>query len=236
MSAWKLTDGLDNLRDQVNARWPNRDHASDGAIGDAAHQAETSGHNPDDTPGSKAEWNGDSDNTAEVRAWDMDSDLGEAGSSAQALVNHLRALPGLSSVLRYMIYNRKIYSASTDWEPRDYTGASAHTEHIHFSGAYTQAADNNTSYNYRLNEVGNMAVTATETTAIANATVDALGTRDNVFPSPSWAASHADNPFWNYAAVFAYVSEDTHARLVAIDLDLQLIKTQLATLLSGSTE
>jgi hypothetical protein len=153
MSNWQLTQGLKNLRDQVNAAFPNRDKASDGTIGDTAHQAETSGHNPDDTSGARPEWNGDPDSTPEVRAWDMDSDLRAAPATAQQLVDHLRALPGLSSVLRYMIFSRKIYRASNGWRPEEYTGASAHTEHIHFSGAQTQAADNNTSFDYRLEEI-----------------------------------------------------------------------------------
>jgi hypothetical protein len=149
----------------VNARWPNRDKASDGTIGDAAHQAEAaSGHNPDDTAGSRPEWDGDPDTLQEVRAWDMDSDLGEAGATAQMLVDHLRALPGFGSHVRYMIYNRKIYHSSTTppFAPAPYSGASAHTEHIHFSGAYTQTADQDTSFNYRLDEVGDVAMTPEE--------------------------------------------------------------------------
>lgn len=153
MSNWDLTEGLKNLRAQVNARFPNRDKKSDGTIGDAAHQAETSGHNPDDTSGSRPEWDGDADANAEVRAWDMDSDLGEPGASAQDVVDHLRGLAGLSSVIRYMIYRRKIYRASNDWAAETYSGASAHTEHIHFTGAYSQAADGNKGFNYRLSQI-----------------------------------------------------------------------------------
>jgi len=153
MTDWVLTKGLQNLRDQMNAAFPDRDKTSDGTIGDAAHQAETSGHNPDDTAGSRAEWNGDPDSTPEVRAWDMDSDLRSPGVTAQQVVDHIRHLPSVSSVLRYMIYNRKIYKASNGWAAEDYTGPSAHTEHIHFSGAYSQAADNNTSFDYRLEDL-----------------------------------------------------------------------------------
>jgi hypothetical protein len=153
MTAWILTKGLQNLRDQVNEAFPDRDHASDGTIGDTAHQAETSGHNRDDTPGSRPEWDGDSDSTPEVRAWDMDTDLRAAPATAQQVVDHIRKLPGVSSVLRYMIYNRKIYRAANGWAPEAYTGPSAHTEHIHFSGAYSQAADNNTTFDYRLEEI-----------------------------------------------------------------------------------
>src|SRR3954470_15957939 len=132
MSDWALTKGLQNLRSQFNARWPNRDHTSDGTIGDSAHQAETSGHNPDDTSGSRAAWTGDPDSDPEVRAWDADSDFREPGASAQEVVDHMRHLPGLSSVIRYIIYNRKMYHARDGFAATAYSGASAHTEHIHF--------------------------------------------------------------------------------------------------------
>lgn len=153
MASWTLTKGLQNLRDQINAAFPDRDHASDGTIGDAAHQAEMSGHNPDDTKGSKAAWNGDPDSTPEVRAFDCDSDLRAAPAIAQQLVDHIRKLPGVSSVLRYIIYNRTMYHSRDGFAPTKYTGASAHTEHIHFEGAWSQAADNNTSFNFRLEEI-----------------------------------------------------------------------------------
>lgn len=153
MSNWILTKGLQNLRDQVNEAFPDRDKASDGTIGDLAHQHETSSHNPDDTSGSTPEWNGDSDSTPEVRAWDMDSDLRSPGVSAQDVVDHIRRLPGISGRIRYMIYNRKIYRAANGWAAETYTGPSAHTEHIHFTGAFTQAADNNTSFDYRLEDL-----------------------------------------------------------------------------------
>jgi hypothetical protein len=153
MTAWKLTDGLSNLRSQLNAAFPNRDHESDGTIGDAAHQAEISGHNPDDTRGSKAAWNGDSDTIPEVRAFDCDSDFRTSGVTAQKVVDHVRALPGVSGVIRYMIYNRKMYHVNNGYRPTAYNGASAHTEHIHFEGAWTQAADNNTTFNYRLRDL-----------------------------------------------------------------------------------
>ena len=77
-----LTQGLQNLRRQVDAAFPDRDRTSDGWIGDTAHRAETSGHNPDDTRGSRPAWAGDPDSTPEVRAWDMDSDL-RAGIGAR---------------------------------------------------------------------------------------------------------------------------------------------------------
>src|SRR5919202_6536127 len=103
-----LTLGLQSLRRQVDEAFPGRDRTSDGWIGDAAHQDSTSGHNPDDTAGSRPSWDGDPDRRPEVRAWDMDADLGP-GVNTQAVVDHIRRLPGLGTVLRYIIYNRRIY-------------------------------------------------------------------------------------------------------------------------------
>lgn len=169
MASWRRTGGMQNLLDQFNDRWPGRDKASDGSVGDYAHTQEHSGHNPDDTTAHNAEWDGDPDTIPEVRAIDVDSDLRESGTSMQDVIDHLRALAGLSSVIRYMIYNRKIYSASNGFRPEAYTGASAHTEHAHFSGAYSQASDNNTTFNFRFDEVGDMALTTTDLDNIRNA-------------------------------------------------------------------
>lgn len=179
MASWILTLGLQNLRNQINAWAPDRDHTSDGTIGDQAHLSEAhSGHDPDDVANSHAEWNGDPDSTPEVRALDIDVDF-RNGATAQELVDHIVGLKP-SSVLRYVIYNRRIYEAGNGWKSRTYTGESAHTEHIHFSGAYSQASDNNTTYNYRLEDIP-VALTSADKTwiqqqiaASVSATVAAL--------------------------------------------------------------
>jgi hypothetical protein len=217
--SWKLTDGLAHLRAQVNEAFPNRDHASDGTIGDAAHQAETSGHNPDDTAGARPEWNGDSDSTPEVRAWDMDSDLGQPGVTAQEIVDHIRALPNVSSVLRYMIYNRKIYRAANGWKSEAYTGASAHTEHIHFSGAYTQAADNNTSFDYRLGELTDMPLTTADGKTVW---------QTDIIPNPSFRTDAKTNP----ATTAYYAVGDIWNRIGAIQTALAAQSKTIAALAS----
>lgn len=167
--AWFRTSNVLNLERQLDERFPNRDHTSDGTIGDTAHQGETSGHNPDDTPGSKPAWDGDPDNIPEVRAKDVDSDLRESGVTMQDVVNHLIALPHLEIVCRYLIYNRFIYHSPT-WVKLPYPGNSPHTEHLHYEGAWNQAADDNGSFDFKLWEIGMAQVDLTPAAvqAIAN--------------------------------------------------------------------
>jgi hypothetical protein len=151
-TAWVLTKGMANLRKQTDARFPGRDKTSDGSIGDLAHQLESSsGHNPDLT--GNAEWR-DGDKLNEVRAIDIDADLHGGDVSAQEYVDHLRRLAGVSSVIRYIIYDRKIYHVDNGFAPAAYTGPSPHTEHIHVSGARSQASDENTDFDFELDELG----------------------------------------------------------------------------------
>lgn len=153
--AWIVVPNLLELRDQINAIAPNRDKASDGFIGDYAHSQGLSSHNPDDTPQHNAEWDGDSDSLQEVRAFDIDVDFNVPWLSAQKLVDHLvkYAKNGTFWWLEYVIYNRRIWSSGSNWEPRTYNGSSPHTEHIHVNSGYDQASDLVKNVNYRLEEL-----------------------------------------------------------------------------------
>lgn len=142
--AYALTIGLTTVRGEFNTVFPKRDKASDGWIGDAIHAAGTSGHNPESS--GHAEYN-DHDSKDEVRAIDVDDDLRDAsgnGVTMEKVVQYLvtKARSGAYVPFRYIIYNKRIWSRSTGWKTQAYHGPSPHTEHVHFSGDYTQTADN----------------------------------------------------------------------------------------------
>jgi hypothetical protein len=122
------------LRDQVNKKWPKRDKASDGWIGDPAHAARLSDHNPDSRG-----W---------VHALDIDEDLGGVKVKnkwqARRLANQLRryaasGLPGAGRI-KYVVYENRLASgtyASKWWQWRP--GNWGHEYHIHVS--FTKAAE-----------------------------------------------------------------------------------------------
>lgn len=113
---------LRNLRDTVDRRWPGRDRRSDGWIGDEAHQARKSAHNPDPK-------------TGVVRARDTDVD----GIVAPVVV----ASGILHPSVRYIIHNRRIYRSQDRFRPRVYDGSNPHTGHIHTEIWATPSAEVN---------------------------------------------------------------------------------------------
>lgn len=117
---WYLADSLIALGNEINARWPGRDTASDGAIGDASHQARASDHNPDYSAGGV------------VRAIDVDND----GINVQELLN---ATIGDARVW-YVIWDHHIYSRTYGWAKRPYDGTDPHTGHLHISINHTTAS------------------------------------------------------------------------------------------------
>jgi hypothetical protein len=133
VSTWRNCLASVYLLKEVNTRWPDRDKASDGTIGDPAHSARVSDHNPN--------------SAGVVRARDIDEDLGRdalgQGKGMAWLVAHLRQLaiggdPRLNGG-GYIIYEGRICGGSKGWDWRPYTG-NPHTKHAHISFSRNAAA------------------------------------------------------------------------------------------------
>lgn len=129
-----LVPCLVKLRSGFNELAPDRDKDSDGWIGDPRHQANpTSDHNPA--------------LDGQVHAIDVDEDLRVPGLSMERVVQFLlaRCRSGAENRLKYIIYERRIWSASTGWRQEHYSGANAHDKHAHFSASYTPAREASTA-------------------------------------------------------------------------------------------
>jgi hypothetical protein len=100
------------MRLALDVRWPNRDRKTDGWIGDAAHQATKSDHNPNER--------------GSVNARDIDKD----GIIPAVVVAAAILCPSVN----YVIWNRRIMDRDVQsWRPREYTGSNPHTGHLHVS-------------------------------------------------------------------------------------------------------
>jgi hypothetical protein len=183
MAAPRRTAGVVNLQRQLDEAFPER-KKPDGWIGNEDHQLHTSSHNPDDTPGSRPEWNGDPDNIPDVRGLDVDYDLGP-GVDPHAVVRHIAALPGLGRVVRYMIFDALIYHVDNGFKPRKHTG-DQHPTHIHFTLAFTESADDNTTFDYRLEEI-HVALTSADKSWIKATIETAVKAQMAAVPAATWA-------------------------------------------------
>lgn len=154
MSDWVVVPALDEARDQLNDRFPDRDKSSDGSIGDTAHQGTSSSHNPDKT-GTPEFRDGDSKN--EVRARDFDADLRDPDGVTMEQVVQLWVTLARQGVLwwvRYIIYNGRIWHKRDGYVTRAYTGSNDHSKHCHVNNDFTQEADEVRGTNWHLLELG----------------------------------------------------------------------------------
>jgi hypothetical protein len=130
--SYRIAKSLATLRDQINALSPNRSKASDGWIGDAAHSARRSDHNPD--------------GSGIVRALDITHDPAH-GIDGDKLAAALIA--SRDPRIKYIIWNRRILSGRAGpqaWVWRPYSGANPHTKHLHLSVVATAAGDDGAAW------------------------------------------------------------------------------------------
>jgi peptidoglycan hydrolase-like protein with peptidoglycan-binding domain len=123
MTSWRLARSLVKLRTEIDAAYPRRSKVSDGAIGDANHQARDSDHNPWVPP----------PRGGVVTAIDVTHDP-DGGVDCNDLADYLRGRAKSGDKrIKYVIWNRRICSARESWAWRPYRGANAHTHHLHLS-------------------------------------------------------------------------------------------------------
>lgn len=130
---------LQVLTDQTRARFPG---VVIYGISDEQHKRSPSGHNEDDTPGSRPEQE-DPDGKAEHRA--IDVMLGRAFSFLQAwvYVTALVTVPANRVRLLYVIFDGWIWRAKAGWVREVYGGPDKHRDHPHVSGTWQD--DENTA-------------------------------------------------------------------------------------------
>lgn len=122
--AWRNCRASTALLAEVDTRWPGRSKASDGTIGDTAHQkAGTSDHLPNAA--------------GVVRARDITAHGIDAAWLAEFLRKRGAAGDRRLTGGGYVIFNRRITRPDfSGWKV--YTGANPHTAHVHVS--FTRAA------------------------------------------------------------------------------------------------
>lgn len=115
VGAWRVAYSLAKLKDQVNAGYPNRSKGSDGFVGDTAHAATVSDHNPN--------------SAGVVTAFDITHDPAnglDIAVLAQALADSRDVR------IKYLIRNSQILIPANGWSWTAYSG-DPHTNHLHIS-------------------------------------------------------------------------------------------------------
>jgi hypothetical protein len=126
VAPWRVARSLETLLAQINAAYPNRSKVADGSIGDAAHAASVSDHNPDQY--------------GVVRARDYTHDPAH-GFDVHAMADRLIA--SRDPRIKYVISRGRIASATiSPWVWRTYSGTNPHDHHAHVSVVADSRADN----------------------------------------------------------------------------------------------
>lgn len=131
---WTLARSLVTLRNEFDRAHPNRPKASDGTVGDLAHQSRTSDHNPD--------------GSGVVRAWDCTA-LDE--STPHPLAEWIaKTRPAR---VKYVISRGRILKSYTSssgpaWTWLPYTGPNGHFHHCHVSVTAAPFGDDPAPWGY----------------------------------------------------------------------------------------
>jgi hypothetical protein len=130
----KLCKAGQQLREQFDDSYPDRDRTSDGWIADGRHLAAgTSDHIPDSSSGI-------------VRAIDVDRDVSSKAKPdlMPYIADQLRAAAKTDKRIKYIIFDGKIASVKSAWRWRPYTGINKHRHHLHIS--FTSKGDQDGSF------------------------------------------------------------------------------------------
>jgi len=123
------------LREQFDDAFPDRDRRSDGWIGDLRHSARPSDHNPDPKAGMV------------VRAIDIDADVYKSGKPdlMPDIADQIRlAAKRGEKRISYVIFQGRIASSRMGWRWRKYSGSNPHNAHCHIS--FTKQGDADSSF------------------------------------------------------------------------------------------
>lgn len=131
----RIANSLGTLRSQYNTKYPSRSKASDGWIGDAAHTARTSDHNPNAA--------------GVVCALDVTHDPSkglDCNVESEKVIKDTR--------VNYVIWNRRIRYYGGKWQA--YGGTNPHMQHMHVSVSQTSSKyDDSREWNLTTPQGGN---------------------------------------------------------------------------------
>lgn len=125
--AWRVARSLDQLLSEINASAPHRSKASDGSIGDEAHQGTDSDHNPwcQGWVVTARDFTHDPAGGFDAHAF---ADWLQRRCKGEILINGQREIR-----CKYIISMRRIASPGSGWTWQSYTGSNPHDKHVHVS-------------------------------------------------------------------------------------------------------